>query len=229
MGKHLRQVKNRVGHGQWLDWLNDNFPWSVDTAENYMGAAKVVAANPDMQFVNPTKLYVLAKASQKTFDEVAQDIRRGDIPTKKEVVVSVLHLKGETKQIPYYPGKSETLKLVPDEIAEDLERKEREEAKRLEAGEISEPSEEPEPIETEPDIISFPLAQVAKTDWAPAFVRFLDALEAMAGIEWPLAEEFATAVHANKTPSGLTPSLLRQIAATLASYASELERRTNEN
>jgi hypothetical protein len=115
MGKHLRQVKDRVGHGQWLEWLNDNFSWSDDTAQHYMGAAKVVGKNPSLRFLSLKSLYILATAPQQIIDEIARRIDRGDIPKTQ-----VRHYR-EVQQIPYTSGESETLQ-VPDEILERAER-----------------------------------------------------------------------------------------------------------
>lgn len=39
-GAYLLEIKRRVGHGNWLPWLEANFCQSVSTAEAYMLLAK---------------------------------------------------------------------------------------------------------------------------------------------------------------------------------------------
>jgi hypothetical protein len=41
IGDLLLEAKAQCEHGQWLDWLGDEFDWSVDTAERYMKVAKL--------------------------------------------------------------------------------------------------------------------------------------------------------------------------------------------
>jgi hypothetical protein len=36
VGKLLVEAKETCDHGEWLSWLEEQFAWSVDTAENYM-------------------------------------------------------------------------------------------------------------------------------------------------------------------------------------------------
>jgi len=39
-GRLLLQAKESVGHGQWMKWLENHFPASVRTAQNYMRLAR---------------------------------------------------------------------------------------------------------------------------------------------------------------------------------------------
>ena len=39
IGRRLAECKNRLGHGNWLPWIDQEFGWSEDTAENYMRVA----------------------------------------------------------------------------------------------------------------------------------------------------------------------------------------------
>jgi hypothetical protein len=41
IGDRLLEAKDQCQHGEWLDWLNDNFEMSEDTAERKMGVAKL--------------------------------------------------------------------------------------------------------------------------------------------------------------------------------------------
>jgi hypothetical protein len=43
IGELLLEAKGQCEHGQWLDWLDAEFWWSVDTAERYMNVATLAA------------------------------------------------------------------------------------------------------------------------------------------------------------------------------------------
>ncbi|HEX3410318.1 MAG TPA: DUF3102 domain-containing protein [Stellaceae bacterium] len=40
IGRHLIEVKERVGHGHFLDWVEEEFEWKERAAENYMAVAR---------------------------------------------------------------------------------------------------------------------------------------------------------------------------------------------
>jgi hypothetical protein len=39
IGRELIAAKSEVEHGEWLNWLKDEFGWGHATASNYMNAA----------------------------------------------------------------------------------------------------------------------------------------------------------------------------------------------
>jgi Protein of unknown function (DUF3102) len=43
IGKLLIEARDTCEHGEWGDWLDNEFDWSHDTAENYMAAAHLAA------------------------------------------------------------------------------------------------------------------------------------------------------------------------------------------
>jgi hypothetical protein len=36
IGKYLTEVKDKVGHGHFLNWIREEFDWSDRTAQEYM-------------------------------------------------------------------------------------------------------------------------------------------------------------------------------------------------
>lgn len=40
IGRHLAAAKNEVGHGNWANWLDENFQWTERTAQNLMAVAE---------------------------------------------------------------------------------------------------------------------------------------------------------------------------------------------
>ncbi|WP_161855601.1 DUF3102 domain-containing protein [Bradyrhizobium sp. CCBAU 051011] len=62
VGDLLIEAKEQCEHGQWLDWLDDEFEWSVDTAENYMKVAELASKFRPLRNLKlaKTTLYTLA-------------------------------------------------------------------------------------------------------------------------------------------------------------------------
>ena len=61
IGGLLLEAKAQLEHGEWLPWLKENFGSSVQTAENYMNAARLAAKIPNVVNLKlrPTALYLL--------------------------------------------------------------------------------------------------------------------------------------------------------------------------
>jgi hypothetical protein len=65
IGKWLERVKARVGHGKFMPWVDKNFEFSVQTAENYIGLYQLAQRSKSKALLNlnlPAEaLYVLAR------------------------------------------------------------------------------------------------------------------------------------------------------------------------
>jgi Protein of unknown function (DUF3102) len=57
IGRHLAEVKQLLGHGNWLSWLEQEFNWSEDTAERLIAVYKLQRQIPF------SGLYLLAAPS----------------------------------------------------------------------------------------------------------------------------------------------------------------------
>lgn len=70
-GRRLIEAKKRVGHGNWQNWLADNFSSSADTANNYMKIARRFGNQNPNQFRNLglTSMIRLAALPQGTEQE----------------------------------------------------------------------------------------------------------------------------------------------------------------
>ncbi len=64
IGQKLIEVKKRLGHGRFLDWLEAEFEWTERTARNFMRVAEVFKSEnfSDLQLA-PSALYLLASPS----------------------------------------------------------------------------------------------------------------------------------------------------------------------
>jgi hypothetical protein len=71
IGALLVEAKGKVPHGDWLPWLERNFGRSVSTAENYMGAAQLLAKIPTVGNLKltPGAIYWLAREHTGLFEE----------------------------------------------------------------------------------------------------------------------------------------------------------------
>jgi hypothetical protein len=80
IGKRLERIKDRVGHGNWLPWLRQNFEWSGDTATNYVNIYKL-SQTPKFRrlrdLVPLECLYVLARKSEEVRDEIINRAEAG--------------------------------------------------------------------------------------------------------------------------------------------------------
>ena len=70
IGKNLIEVKQAIGHGNWLPWLDAEFGFSQSTADKFMNVAAKLPSCGNLDFA-PSALYLLAKNS--TSEEVRQE------------------------------------------------------------------------------------------------------------------------------------------------------------
>ena len=63
IGQKLIEVKAKLGHGRFGDWLEAEFDWSTDTAQRFMRVAQVFAGKPQFAVIAPSALYELAAPS----------------------------------------------------------------------------------------------------------------------------------------------------------------------
>ncbi len=63
VGQKLIEVKGRLGHGRFLNWLEAEFEWADETARRFMNVAQQFGQNPQVVDFAPSALYVLAAPS----------------------------------------------------------------------------------------------------------------------------------------------------------------------
>jgi hypothetical protein len=63
IGQKLIEIKLRLGHGNWGDWLAGEFDWNQFTAERFMNVARTFGNNPQIVDFAPSALYLLAAPS----------------------------------------------------------------------------------------------------------------------------------------------------------------------
>jgi Protein of unknown function (DUF3102) len=105
IGRRLSEVKARVGHGQWLPWLDREFGWTDHTALNFMRVHEYLAANPktvsDLVLTFPVSaVYLLAAPSTpvEARDAVIARAQAGDTMPVAEVRRVITDTKGRKKK-----------------------------------------------------------------------------------------------------------------------------------
>lgn len=63
VGQKLVEVKEKLGHGRFLDWLKAEFEWTHETARRFMTVAQQFGQSPHVVEFAPTALYILAAPS----------------------------------------------------------------------------------------------------------------------------------------------------------------------
>jgi hypothetical protein len=78
IGDLLIEAKSQCEHGEWLDWLSDEFDWSVDTAENYMRVAEMGAKFRNIRNLKlgKTTLYALAGEAEEHLHSIVDELAK---------------------------------------------------------------------------------------------------------------------------------------------------------
>lgn len=72
IGHRLIEIKDKLGHGNWLPWLDTEFGWSDQTARNMIRVADKFKTVLNLEGISTRALYMLAAPS--TPDEVKADV-----------------------------------------------------------------------------------------------------------------------------------------------------------
>jgi protein gp37 len=113
-GLDLIEVKRRLGHGKFQDWIQSEFSWSALTARRFMWVAEAFGQNEQIVRFAPSALYALAAKSvpedaRKRAIEMAESgrfIRHSDA---LEIIESIAEEQAD--DTPDYEGESQE---VPD-------------------------------------------------------------------------------------------------------------------
>jgi len=74
IGTHLNDVKVRLDHGQFGDWIEAEFHWTQRTADRYMAVAVKFDTMSNLEQFSPTALYLMAAPS--TPEEVVEAMQQ---------------------------------------------------------------------------------------------------------------------------------------------------------
>jgi hypothetical protein len=84
-GRDLLEVKEMLDHGEFEEWCESNFPWSLRTVNRMMNVSKN-AKLADLNF-SPSTLYLLSEPSipETAREEAIERAEEGETVTHKEV------------------------------------------------------------------------------------------------------------------------------------------------
>ena len=87
VGNYLIEVKNKLGHGYFMDWLEAEFNWSNRTAARFMSVAQkfTIDSLTNLELL-PTALYIMAAPStpNEAVVEVMERAKQGETITEKK-------------------------------------------------------------------------------------------------------------------------------------------------
>ncbi len=83
IGKMLMDVKGRLEHGQFLNWLRDKVNFSQSTANNFMRIAREIPRTPGLVSLPYTKALALLDVPADDREQFAQDIKADEISTRE--------------------------------------------------------------------------------------------------------------------------------------------------
>jgi len=93
IGKRLSRVKDRVGHGNWLPWVRDNFGWTDQTASNYMNVFELSKTAEFLRLRNlPLEaLYLVARRNVTPEARIAirERVEAGEKITPKQARLAI--------------------------------------------------------------------------------------------------------------------------------------------
>jgi hypothetical protein len=99
VGARLNEVKDLLPHGQWLQWLAEEFDLSDRMARRFMHVAeRLVDKSDNLSNLSPSVLYLLAAPS--TDDQVIEAIERRLKAGETVAYVEVQSLVNESKKAP---------------------------------------------------------------------------------------------------------------------------------
>ncbi|MBW4420744.1 MAG: DUF3102 domain-containing protein [Myxacorys californica WJT36-NPBG1] len=111
IGQKLLEVKSRLGHGLFGDWLRTEFDWSERLARQYMLVADKMAKFANLDTIAPSALYLLASSS--TPDEVKEEFleqaEAGEPVTHKQVKIALYSAKSHNAASKLAPGEQYTV------------------------------------------------------------------------------------------------------------------------
>lgn len=110
IGHHLIEAKKEINHGNWVNWLQDEFSWVERTARRFMQIAQMIPLSKtdkmsDLKDIKPTELHhLMIGTTKKQRQEISKSL------SKKK-----LTMEGLKKKLAALPKKKPAKKLWDSE------------------------------------------------------------------------------------------------------------------
>lgn len=163
IGRDLISVKESVGHGNFLPWIDAEFGMTYRTAQRFMSVAERVGTKSDtMSHLPPTALYALTSPStpEDIVEEVANRAASGEVFTAADIKAMKDAWASEKKELKDKATRADSIKHDFGQQLLDLQNKLA--ASRDEADTLKHELERAKVPST--DRIDAPVAQLVKPD-----------------------------------------------------------------
>jgi hypothetical protein len=177
IGDLLIEAHAQVKHGEWLDWLCENFERSTSTAENYMNAARFAAKFPMVGNLKlrPSALYLLG----------------GDLANDRKAIRAILSA-AETEWITAERAREIAYPKPPPPTIAEIEAEQGKTADEAEAEEVEEQAEVDSILDgPPPELPAAPEATVHN----PILPSFDQTIKTLAFLQTKLLDSFADTAH----------------------------------
>ncbi len=85
IGRELIAAKSEVGHGNWANWLKDNFDWTQQTANNFMRIAEQFGDLDGVENFTPSQLQAMLPLKDEVTDFVNVQAEIGTPADKQQI------------------------------------------------------------------------------------------------------------------------------------------------
>jgi hypothetical protein len=140
IGLDLIEIKNRLQHGRFTEWLAVEFAWTERTAQSFMRAAEAFGAKAKLVSVlPPATIYKLAaKSTPKTIrDTVIDGLERGEHIHARNVEAEIAAARARAQQDRREAKLSDKTRKARKRKAEQVDAARREREERQRAAELA--------------------------------------------------------------------------------------------
>lgn len=126
IGRDLIAVKEAVGHGHFLSWIDAEFGMSEDSAQRFMGVAKRLGDQiPQNAVFDRTALYALAAPStpDEIVEEVTERAANGETFTAADIKAMKAEWSEEKKELKAKASRADSIKQDFEQQLRDLQAK----------------------------------------------------------------------------------------------------------
>lgn len=132
IGRDLLAMKEALGHGHFLAWIEAEFGMTPRTAQNYMQAAVALGDKCEIvSYLPATAVYQLASAPEEVRETVIQKLEAGERVDPVEVKFMVKDAKAAEKEKKIDAKRTPAQRRHHQRVVRDNEKAERERQERL--------------------------------------------------------------------------------------------------
>lgn len=97
IGRELIAAKSEVGHGNWANWLKENFDWTQQTANNFMRIAEKFGDLDGVEKFKPSTLQAMLKLPEEEIIDIQAEIGKTDKDQLEQKIKAAVKQKKRKK------------------------------------------------------------------------------------------------------------------------------------